>query len=337
MSAEEALKHSQTLLNMATEFLGIHPERTRCPSFSAYAMFVAASIQFKSLSAQGLLRSDSVGRLYPAISIIERVKRIWHPLEGLVRCPQIRRLVLHLLTFRLQWATLDTLFRGAGMDINRLSEDRQLLAQPESKPDIEQIVAHGVMMGSTDIYTYVPDEAFNETSSRHSSTSLSRRSSDNSQYAPFQRKRSSNKLMTKSPSSQTSTSTIPVAMPMHPRHNPPQLHWTGLPPQPHDMHQGGNMFQQYNMLSGAPPAWVPMNPLPENIQTGGPGFAPFMTGPEYTGGGMGMVSDNMDLDLMTHNLWWDQPFDAIPTERCSTSAWDPFRYQAADASGYYRP
>jgi hypothetical protein len=85
LSAEEAVKHSLKLCNMATDFLGIVPDKSRCPSFSAYAMFVAASIQFKSLGAQGLLRNDSIGRLYPAISILERVKRIWRPLEGLVR------------------------------------------------------------------------------------------------------------------------------------------------------------------------------------------------------------------------------------------------------------
>jgi hypothetical protein len=89
MSAEEAVKHSLKLCNMATEFLGIIPDKSRCPSFSAYAMFVAASIQFKSLGAQGRLRSDNIGRLYPAISILERVKRIWRPLEGLVRCHRL--------------------------------------------------------------------------------------------------------------------------------------------------------------------------------------------------------------------------------------------------------
>lgn len=74
---------------MAAEFLGVVPDKSRCPSFSAYAMFVGASIQFKSLGAQGILRSDSIGRLYPAISILESVKSIWRPLEGLVRCHRL--------------------------------------------------------------------------------------------------------------------------------------------------------------------------------------------------------------------------------------------------------
>lgn len=85
LSAEEAVKHSLNLCNMATEFLGIIPDKSRCPSFTAYGMFVATSIQFKSMGAQGLLRNDSIGRLYPAISILQCVKRIWRPLEGLVR------------------------------------------------------------------------------------------------------------------------------------------------------------------------------------------------------------------------------------------------------------
>jgi hypothetical protein len=89
MSAEGAIKHSLKLCNMATEFLGVVPDKSRCPSFSAYAMFVVASIQFKSLGAQGILWNDSIGRLYPAISILERVKSIWRPLEGLVRCHRL--------------------------------------------------------------------------------------------------------------------------------------------------------------------------------------------------------------------------------------------------------
>jgi hypothetical protein len=221
------------------------------------------------------------------------------------------------------------------MDINRLSEDRKLLAQPESNTNIDQIVTHGVVMGGTDIYTYVPDEAFNEESSRHSSTSLKRRSSDNSQHASSQRKSISSKPKSNSTVSQTPTSTAPVAMPIHPRQNASQLHWTGLPLQPPNMHQGGIMLQQHNVFSGAPPGFVPMNPVPDNFQAGGLGFQLHMAGPEYPGGAVAVGSDSMDLDSMTANLWWDRLFDLIPSEQYG---WDPFRgYQAADGSGYYRP
>jgi hypothetical protein len=85
LSAEEAIKHSQKLVNMATQLLGIYSDKVRCPAFSGYAMFVAASVQFKSLGAQGLLRNDSIGHLYPAISILESVRRVWLPTEYLVR------------------------------------------------------------------------------------------------------------------------------------------------------------------------------------------------------------------------------------------------------------
>jgi hypothetical protein len=43
----------------------------------------------------------------------------------------------------------------------------------------------------------------------------------------------------------------------------------------------------------------------------------------------------MDLDSVTSNLWWDQPFEAIPTEQYGI--WYPSGYQSTDGSGYYRP
>lgn len=78
-----------------------------------------------------------------------------------------------------------------------------------------------------------------------------------------------------------------------------------------------------------------MNPVPENIQGGRFGFQPQMTGTEYTGVGMGIGIDNMDLDSVTSNLWWDQPFEAIPTEQYGI--WYPEEYQGIDGSGFYRP
>ena len=85
MSAEETVRHSQALISLATDFLSVHSDRSRCPSFTGYAMFMAVSIQFKALGAQGLLQGDGVGRFYPAISILESMKRVWRTQEGLVR------------------------------------------------------------------------------------------------------------------------------------------------------------------------------------------------------------------------------------------------------------
>jgi hypothetical protein len=221
------------------------------------------------------------------------------------------------------------------MDINRLSDDRQLLPQPESNPNIDQIVAHGVMSGNTDIYTYVPNEAFNEDSSTLSSTSLSRRSSDNSQHASYQRKTSSSKSKANPTVSQSPTNTGPVVMPILTRPDAPQMPWTSLSPQHHEMHPREGMLQQHYMHSGAPPGFVPMNPVPENIQGGRLDFQPQMTGTEYRGVNMGIGIDNMDLDSVTSNLWWDRPFEAISTERYGV--WYPSGYQGTGGSGFYRP
>jgi hypothetical protein len=221
------------------------------------------------------------------------------------------------------------------MDINRLSDTRQLLPQPESNPNIDQIVAHGVMSSDTDIYTYVPNEAFNEESSRHSSASLSIRSSDNSQHASYQRKVSCNKLKAGPSVSQAPASSGSVIMPILTHSDASQIPWTGFSPQPRGMHSDSGMLQQHSMHSGAPPEFFPMNPVPENVQGGRLGFQPQMSGTEYAVASMGMVIDNMDLDPITSNLWWDQPFETIPTEQYGV--WYPEGYPGADGFGYYRP
>jgi hypothetical protein len=221
------------------------------------------------------------------------------------------------------------------MDINRLSDTRQLLPQPESNSNIDQIVAHGVMSGDTDIYTYVPNEAFNEESSRHSSASLLRESSDNSQHASYQRNVSSNKLKAGPSVSQTPASSGSVIMPILTRSDAPQIPWTGFSLQPHGMHSDGGMLQQHSIHSGALPGFVSMNPVPENVQGSIPGFQPQMSDTEYAAASMGMAIDNMDIDSLTSNLWWDQPFETIPIEQYCV--WYPEGYQGADGVGYYEP
>jgi hypothetical protein len=221
------------------------------------------------------------------------------------------------------------------MDINRLSDTRKLLPQLESKPNIDQIVAHGVMSGDTDIYTYVPNEAFNEESLGHSSASLSRRSNDNSQHASYQREVSSHKLKAGPSVSQAPASSGSVIMPILTRSDAPQIPWTCFSPQPHGIYSDDGMLQQHSMHSSAPPEFVLMNPVLEDVQGGRLGFQPQMSGTEYAAASMGMVIDNMDLDPVTSNLWWDQPFETIPTEQYGV--WYPEGYPGADMVGYYIP
>jgi hypothetical protein len=86
------------------------------------------------------------------------------------------------------------------------------------------------------------------------------------------------------------------------------------------------------MHSGASSGFASMNPMPENVQASRIGFHPQMLDPQYAGEGMGMGIDNMDLDPIASNLWWDQPFDTIPTEQYGV--WYPEAYQGADVSGF---
>lgn len=84
LSAEEAVKHSSMFVDMATSYLSIHPDKSNLASITAYVSFVCVMVQCKALGAQRKLRSKGIGHLYPAISIIERLKEIWRPLRGLV-------------------------------------------------------------------------------------------------------------------------------------------------------------------------------------------------------------------------------------------------------------
>jgi hypothetical protein len=101
ISAKQTVKHSKTLINMATAFLAIHKNRSRLPTLIGYAMFVAATIQCKSLEAQGKLESHSIDHLYPAVSILEELKKHWRTLQGFVCTYQnwciYSRLILQLV------------------------------------------------------------------------------------------------------------------------------------------------------------------------------------------------------------------------------------------------
>lgn len=88
LSAEEVVRHSSNTLDMATAFLNTNPDLSRLASTTAYVMFVAINLHFRSLVAQRTLRTHGLGRFKAAIFIIACLKQYWATLSGLV-CFQV--------------------------------------------------------------------------------------------------------------------------------------------------------------------------------------------------------------------------------------------------------
>jgi hypothetical protein len=84
MSAEEAIRHSTLVIDMATTFVNIFTDMTRLSGTTGYALFVSSSVQFKSLSAQGKLQSHGISRYNAAILMLQHLKEYSRPLQGLV-------------------------------------------------------------------------------------------------------------------------------------------------------------------------------------------------------------------------------------------------------------
>ena len=84
LAAEESVKHAAIILDMATAFMSSRPDISRLPSMAGFAMFVASTIQFKSLQAQRKLQTYGTGRFKAAIFILDRLKEYWDSLQGLV-------------------------------------------------------------------------------------------------------------------------------------------------------------------------------------------------------------------------------------------------------------
>lgn len=80
VSAEETIKHSNALLDIASSFVRNGADVSKLPSMTGFALFVAATVQFKALSAQGKLQGRAMERMYPAIRMIQELKGYWRPL-----------------------------------------------------------------------------------------------------------------------------------------------------------------------------------------------------------------------------------------------------------------
>lgn len=119
---------------------------------------MASSIHFKSLGAQGKLRTHGVGRLHAGITILKTLKEMWQPLQPIVSpmiwCKNFANIVV-------KWTALETLFRSGRVDINKLSRSQS--DAPDLSPDFEQITSHRVLppdaSGGANFYSFIEDQA----------------------------------------------------------------------------------------------------------------------------------------------------------------------------------
>jgi hypothetical protein len=224
------------------------------------------------------------------------------------------------LTAFLQWKILESLFNGAGLNINNLSDTRRLLGVPRRNVNLDQIVSHGVMHGSADIYAYVADEEPRSGSSQQTSPSVSRGNSPIVQPPTSFRRPPSTKSKPEENYRPTMAGSTPPHMRVPTEHDNSQMYWSGGQTQIHDTNQGANSSQHDGMLSpNAPFQFRPADSVGHNVrdsETGsGPSFQNQAPDMGYMGVDISMGIDNMDLDTPAINLWWDQPFEAIPAHQ----------------------
>ncbi len=234
------------------------------------------------------------------------------------------------LIYRTQWETLAALLKSVNIDINNLSNTRQLLALPTPDTNLDQIIAHGVLprtSESGDDYTYIPDEERKSHSSRHSSVTQVQGDSPNAQ-SPSPQVKESKAIRSRAKDSppQPISTTVPIAMPIHPRHLVPPMYWSGQEQQPHETKP-----QYYAALAGATSSFAPMTLVTTGGQTSGSFYQSQMGRVGHIDKGMGV--ENMDLDAVSA-YWWDQAFEEIAIDQYGFY-YDP-GYQAVAGEGHYR-
>lgn len=146
--AQDAIGHALALLAIGSDFVRNGADISRLPSMTGFSMFVACTIYFKALFAQGKLRSQTLDRIRPAVIILEELQQYWQRL-------------------RQPWQSLETLLRSHGFRLDtyqNLNSGTQTPAEPVTK--IDQIVLHDPLpeKGPTSrIYTFhESEETINE-------------------------------------------------------------------------------------------------------------------------------------------------------------------------------
>lgn len=314
LSAEESVKHAALILDMATAFMSSRPDISRLPSIVGFAMFVASTIQFKSLGAQRKLQTYGTSRFRAAIFILDRLKEYWDSLQGL-------------------WASLKAMFAQAGIDLQAIPNDSRY--QPtldDQNTDLDKIVSHEGTPQSGDsaaLYTYVAtQEAKGGASPRRSSDSHSRRtkSAQNTpspgsmaihvegqeHTLPIHQRQDGQ--ITPSAQAYTTQHQYPSSQ------SPVQSRTQGFEQQPF---ANSSTFRNQSVGTMGAPNFVPLGTLPEGYQAQSPpaGMA-YRPIPGSTPGEMqrmdalgnmpGLMGTEMDVDGM--NFWWDQSYGTFDME-----------------------
>ncbi|KAG0647553.1 hypothetical protein D0Z07_6611 [Hyphodiscus hymeniophilus] len=309
LAAEESVKHAAVILDMATALMSSRPDISRLPSMVGFAMFVASTIQFKSLGAQRKLQTYGTGRFKAAIVVLDCLKEYWDSLQGL-------------------WTNLKTLFASAGINMESIPSDPRYQLNPDDQnTDLDKIVSQEGTSQSGDaaaLYTYVAtQEARGGSSPRRGSDSHS------------QGRRAKSAQNTPSPGS---TAIQEHKLPIHQRqdgqiHSNTQIYPTSLQ-QPHAQQPRNQSFEQppfpeasnYRRQSVGTMAssnFLPLGPVPEGGQvqhpavgmsyTSMPGTTPQVVQNMNAYGNMpGMMGSEMDVDRM--NIWWDQSYGTFDME-----------------------
>jgi hypothetical protein len=104
LSAEEAVKHASSLLEMADAFLSAKADPARLPSVAGFAMFIACVIQFKSLGAQRKLQVAGTSSFTASICVLSSVKLYWTSLREMVCRISVPRVIDLLFRFNSNFA-----------------------------------------------------------------------------------------------------------------------------------------------------------------------------------------------------------------------------------------
>ncbi|CZR66494.1 uncharacterized protein PAC_16395 [Phialocephala subalpina] len=308
LSAQESVNHAVLTLDMATAFIDIRPDTSRLPSIMGYAMFVASTVHFKSLVAQRKFRAHGLGRFKAAISILERLKEYWTPLQAM-------------------WSDLKSVFASQGININTIStsDTRSQRSSDEEPTDVERIASHECMpqnAGATDIYTYVADEETKGASPRRHSDSPAHTTRASSQNTPPSTNitvgstpgQNTQEINVRPEGGQTTLDTRTYTLPHQQLHDPHSF----------SSHPGHGFEQSFignpqsvqhdfgRMDAGMPRGFSTLEPVAEEDQMQGQSAGPSHIPVTQTMAGFGNVSGDMDVAMVDGAYtWWDQSFETF--------------------------
>lgn len=269
-------------------------------------MFVAASIQFKSLGAQGKLRSHGVGRLHSGITVLKILKEIWKPLQPIVSPPNRRS---GISNFLIKWSSLDALFRSGRVDINRLT--RSDPDAPDLSPDFDQITSHRILPvdagGSANFYSFVEDQVHQGRPQRSASVPKPAQNlrGGSTSFAPKERQ---SKQLQQTPPRQQSANAVSMPNPSYQQYGQPQanINYQPLPPNMQQGALGGSASPEVITFKRELAVSIPP---PRNINVPSYIAQPAPISEVVGGFSVPMAGLTDSLEDGTTNMWWNHPYN----------------------------